>query len=223
VSLYREGDFIDLCRGPHVPTTAKLKVFKLMKVAGAYWRGDHRNEQLQRIYGTAWAKKEDLDAYLHMLEEAEKRDHRRLGKQLDLFHMQDEAPGWSSGIPRAGRSGRKSSSTCARLSQQRLSGSALPADLDKALWEKSGHWEHYKDNMFTTSSENRDYAVKPMNCPGHVQVFNLTCAFLPRIAAALRRIRLLSSQRALRRAARPDARARLRAGRWPHLLYRRPD
>jgi threonyl-tRNA synthetase len=151
----------------------KLKVFKLMKVAGAYWRGDHRNEQLQRIYGTAWAKKEDLDAYLHMLEEAEKRDHRRLGKQLDLFHMQDEAPGWCSGTPRAGRSGRKSSSTCApsiattatRKCAARRSSIKVAVGEVRPLGALQGQHVHHE-------SEKRDYAVKPMNCPGHVQIFN---------------------------------------------------
>ena len=173
VSLYREGDFVDLCRGPHVPTTAKLKVFKLMKLAGAYWRGDHRNEQLQRIYGTAWAKKEDLEAYLHMLEEAEKRDHRRLGKQFDLFHMQDEAPGLVFWHPKGWAIWQEIEQYMRAVYRNNgYQEVRCPQILDKALWEKSGHWEHYKDAMFTTSSENRDYAVKPMNCPGHVQVFN---------------------------------------------------
>ncbi|MDO8347890.1 MAG: threonine--tRNA ligase [Rugosibacter sp.] len=174
VSLYREGDFVDLCRGPHVPSTGKLKVFKLMKVAGAYWRGDSKNAQLQRIYGTAWAKKEDLDAYLHMLEEAEKRDHRKLGRQLDLFHLQEEAPGLVFWHPHGW--------TVWQEVEQYMRGIyrdhgyqevRCPQILDKSLWEKSGHWEHYKDNMFTTASEHRDYAVKPMNCPGHVQIFNM--------------------------------------------------
>ncbi|MBS1188558.1 MAG: threonyl-tRNA synthetase / Ser-tRNA(Thr) hydrolase [Rhodocyclaceae bacterium] len=173
VSLYREGDFIDLCRGPHVPSTGKLKAFKLMKVAGAYWRGDHRNEQLQRIYGTAWAKKEDLEAYLHMLEEAEKRDHRRLGKQYDLFHMQDEAPGMVFWHPKGWAVWQEIEQYMRQVYRNNgYKEVRCPQILDKSLWEKSGHWEHYKDNMFTTSSENRDYAVKPMNCPGHVQVFN---------------------------------------------------
>jgi threonyl-tRNA synthetase len=173
LSLYREGDFVDLCRGPHVPTTAKLKVFKLMKLAGAYWRGDHRNEQLQRIYGTAWTKKEDLEAYLHMLEEAEKRDHRRLGKQFDLFHMQDEAPGLVFWHPKGWAIWQEIEQYMRAVYRNNgYQEVRCPQILDKTLWEKSGHWEHYKDNMFTTSSENRDYAVKPMNCPGHVQVFN---------------------------------------------------
>ena len=173
VSLYREGDFIDLCRGPHVPTTSKLKVFKLMKVAGAYWRGDSKNEMLQRIYGTAWAKKEELEAYLHMLEEAEKRDHRRLGKQYDLFHMQDEAPGLVFWHPKGWAVWQEIEQYMRAVYRDNgYQEVRCPQILDRSLWEKSGHWEHYKGNMFTTSSENRDYAVKPMNCPGHVQVFN---------------------------------------------------
>jgi len=173
VSLYREGDFIDLCRGPHVPSTGKLKVFKLMKVAGAYWRGDSKNAMLQRIYGTAWAKKEDLDAYLRMLEEAEKRDHRRLGKQFDLFHMQDEAPGLVFWHPKGWAIWQEIEGYMRQVYRNNgYQEVRCPQILDRALWEKSGHWEHYKDNMFTTSSENRDYAVKPMNCPGHVQVYN---------------------------------------------------
>ena len=173
VSLYREGDFIDLCRGPHVPTTSKLQVFKLMKVAGAYWRGDSKNEMLQRIYGTAWAKKEELEAYLHMLEEAEKRDHRRLGKQYDLFHMQDEAPGLVFWHPKGWAVWQEIEQYMRAVYRDNgYQEVRCPQILDRSLWEKSGHWEHYKGNMFTTSSENRDYAVKPMNCPGHVQVFN---------------------------------------------------
>jgi len=173
VSLYREGDFIDLCRGPHVPSTARLKVFKLMKVAGAYWRGDSKNEMLQRIYGTAWAKKEELDAYLHMLEEAEKRDHRRLAKQLDLFHMQEEAPGLVFWHPHGWTVWQQVEQYMRRIYHNHgYKEVRCPQILDRSLWEKSGHWENYKENMFTTASENRDYAIKPMNCPGHVQVYN---------------------------------------------------
>ena len=173
VSLYREGDFIDLCRGPHVPSTGKLKAFKLMKVAGAYWRGDSKNEMLQRIYGTAWAKKEELDAYLHMLEEAEKRDHRRLAKQLDLFHMQEEAPGLVFWHPHGWTVWQQVEQYMRRIYQDHgYQEVRCPQILDRSLWEKSGHWENYKENMFTTASENRDYAIKPMNCPGHVQIFN---------------------------------------------------
>ncbi|WP_301102842.1 threonine--tRNA ligase [Propionivibrio sp.] len=173
VSLYREGDFVDLCRGPHAPSTGKLKIFKLMKVAGAYWRGDHRNEQLQRIYGTAWAKKEDQDVYLHMLEEAEKRDHRRLGKHLDLFHLQDEAPGMVFWHPKGWAMWQQIEQYMRRVYQDNgYQEVKCPQILDRTLWEKSGHWENYKDNMFTTESEKHDYAIKPMNCPGHIQIFN---------------------------------------------------
>ncbi|MDZ4200752.1 MAG: threonine--tRNA ligase [Gallionella sp.] len=173
VSLYSEGEFTDLCRGPHVPSTGKLKAFKLMKVAGAYWRGDSNNEMLQRIYGTAWAKKDDLDAYLHQLEEAEKRDHRKLAKQLDLFHMQDEAPGMVFWHPNGWTLWQEVEQYMRRkFVEYGYQEVRTPTMMDRALWEKSGHWENYRDNMFTTSSENRDYAVKPMNCPGHVQIFN---------------------------------------------------
>ena len=173
IGLYREGAFVDLCRGPHVPSTGKLKVFKLMKLAGAYWRGDAKNEMLQRIYGTAWARKEDQDAYLHMLEEAEKRDHRKLGKQLDLFHLQDDAPGMVFWHPKGWALWQQVEQYMRRVYQEHgYQEIRCPQVLDRSLWEKSGHWENYKDHMFTTASENRDYAVKPMNCPGHVQVFN---------------------------------------------------
>ena len=172
ISLYREGKFIDLCRGPHVPNTGKLKHFKLMKVAGAYWRGNSNNEMLQRIYGTAWVKKEDLAAYLHRLEEAEKRDHRKLGKQLDLFHMQDEAPGLVFWHPKGWALWQQVEQYMRRVyvdgDYQEI---RCPQILDRKLWEKSGHWDNYKENMFTTESEKRDYALKPMNCPGHVEVF----------------------------------------------------
>jgi threonyl-tRNA synthetase len=173
IGLYREGDFIDLCRGPHVPSTGKLKVFKLMKVAGAYWRGDHRNEMLQRIYGTAWARKEDQEAYLHMLEEAEKRDHRRLGTALDLFHLQDEAPGMIFWHPKGWVIWQQVEQYMRRVYQDNgYQEVRCPQILDRTLWERSGHWENYKDNMFTTESEKRDFAIKPMNCPGHIQIFN---------------------------------------------------
>jgi len=173
ISLYREGDFIDLCRGPHVPSTGKLKVFKLMKLAGAYWRGDSRNEMLQRIYGTAWAKKEDQDAYLHQIEEAEKRDHRRLGRQLDLFHMQDEAPGMVFWHAKGWTIWQEIEQYMRRvLDAADYREVRTPMMMDRVMWEKSGHWENYREHMFTTESENRDYAVKPMNCPGHVQIFN---------------------------------------------------
>ncbi|MHB9101311.1 MAG: threonine--tRNA ligase [Sulfuricella sp.] len=173
LSLYTQGDFTDLCRGPHVPSTGKLKVFKLMKVAGAYWRGDSKNEMLTRVYGTAWAKKEDQEAYLHRLEEAEKRDHRKIGKLLDLFHTQEEAPGMVFWHPRGW--------TLYQVVEQYMRGVfrdngyqeiRTPQVVDRSLWEKSGHWDKFQAMMFTTHSENRDYAVKPMNCPCHIQVFN---------------------------------------------------
>jgi threonyl-tRNA synthetase len=172
VSLYSEGGFTDLCRGPHVPSTGKLKVFKLMKLAGAYWRGDSKNEMLQRIYGTAWAKKDEQEAYLHMLEEAEKRDHRKLGRALDLFHFQDEAPGLIFWHPKGWTIWQQVEQYMRRVYQENgYQEVKAPQILDRSLWEKSGHWENYKENMFTTESENRSYAIKPMNCPGHVQIF----------------------------------------------------
>jgi len=173
LTVYTQGTFSDLCRGPHVPSTGKLKVFKLMKVAGAYWRGDSNNEMLQRIYGTAWASKEELNEYLHKIEEAEKRDHRKLGKQLNLFHMQDSSPGMVFWHPKGWSLWLEIENFLRQMFKdydyQEIK---TPAVLDKSLWESSGHWENYHENMFTTASENRDYAVKPKNCPGHVQVFN---------------------------------------------------
>jgi len=173
ISLYRQGDFIDLCRGPHVPSTGKLRAFKLMKLAGAYWRGDSRNEMLQRIYGTAWPDKKALKAYLHRLEEAEKRDHRKLGKRLDLFHVQDEAPGmvfWHDHgwlvYQQVEQYIRK---TLRAHGYQEV---RTPQLVDRSLWERSGHWDKFGAEMFTTKSENREYAVKPMNCPCHIQIFN---------------------------------------------------
>ena len=172
VSLYAEGAFTDLCRGPHVPSTGKLKVFKLMKLAGAYWRGDSKNEMLQRVYGTAWTRKEDQEAYLHMLEEAERRDHRKLGRALDLFHFQEEAPGLIFWHPKGWSLWQQVEQYMRRVYQENgYQEVKAPQILDRALWEKSGHWENYKENMFTTESENRSYALKPMNCPGHVQIF----------------------------------------------------
>jgi threonyl-tRNA synthetase len=173
VSLYAEGKFTDLCRGPHVPSTGKLKVFKLMKLAGAYWRGDSKNEMLQRVYGTAWAKKEEQDAYLHMLEEAEKRDHRKLGRALDLFHFQDEAPGLIFWHPKGWTIWQQVEQYMRRVYQENgYQEVKAPQILDRSLWEKTGHWENYRENMFVTESENRNYALKPMNCPGHVQIYN---------------------------------------------------
>ena len=173
VSLYRQADFIDLCRGPHVPDTGKLKVFKLTKVAGAYWRGDSKNEMLQRIYGTAWASKEDLASYLHMLEEAEKRDHRKLGRQLDLFHIQEEAPGMVFWHPKGWTLWQQIEQYLRRtISAEGYQEVRTPQVVDRSLWEKSGHWGMYSDLMFTTQSEKRDYAIKPMNCPCHIEIFN---------------------------------------------------
>jgi threonyl-tRNA synthetase len=173
ISLYSQGGFTDLCRGPHVPSTGKLKVFKLMRVAGAYWRGDSKNEMLQRIYGTAWAKKEEQDAYLKMLEEAEKRDHRRLGTQLDLYHMQEEAPGLVFWHPKGWILWQCVEQYMRRVYRDNGYHEVRgPQILDRSIWEKTGHWANFRDNMFTTASENRDYAVKPMNCPGHILIFN---------------------------------------------------
>jgi threonyl-tRNA synthetase len=173
ISLYGQGDWIDLCRGPHVPSTGKLKTFKLMRVAGAYWRGDSRNEMLQRIYGTAWARKEDQDAYLKMLEEAEKRDHRRLGTQLDLYHMQEEAPGLVFWHPKGWTIWQQVEQYMRRVYRDNgYLEVRAPQILDRSLWERTGHWENFRESMFTTSSENRDYAVKPMNCPGHILIYN---------------------------------------------------
>ena len=172
IGLYREGNFVDLCRGPHVPSTGKLKVFKLMKVAGAYWRGDHNNEMLQRIYGTAWAKKEDQEAYLHMLEEAEKRDHRKLGRELDLFHIDEYSPGTVFWHPKGWTLWQEIEQYMRRVYRengyQEVKG---PQILDKSLWEKTGHWDKYRENMFITESEKREYALKPMNCPGHILIY----------------------------------------------------
>jgi len=173
ISLYRQDNFVDLCRGPHVPSTGKLKVFRLMKVAGAYWRGDSRNEMLQRIYGTAWARKEDQDAYVARLEEAEKRDHRKLGRALDLFHMQEEAPGMVFWHPRGWVIWQQIEQYMRRvLGNNGYLEVKAPLVLDVSLWKQSGHWDNFRENMFFTESESRDYAVKPMNCPGHVQIFN---------------------------------------------------
>ena len=173
ISLYRQGDFVDLCRGPHVPSTGCLKVHHLMKVAGAYWRGDSKNEMLQRIYGTAWATKDEQKAYLERLAEAEKRDHRRLGRELDLFHLQDEAPGMVFWHAKGWALWQVIEQFMRRVYQDNgYEEVKAPQLLDRSLWERSGHWAKYRDNMFTTESENRYYALKPMNCPGHIQIFN---------------------------------------------------
>jgi len=173
VSLYRQGEWADLCRGPHVPNTGVLKHFKLMKVAGAYWEGNSDNEQLQRIYGTAWASKADLKAYLHRLEEAEKRDHRKLGKSLDLFHLQEEAPGMIFWHPKGWSVWQSVENEIRSVMRENgYQEIKTPQLVDRKLWEKSGHWDKFRDEMFTTNTENRDYAIKPMNCPCHIQVFN---------------------------------------------------
>ncbi len=175
VSLYRQGDWVDLCRGPHVPDTGRLKHFKLMKVAGAYWEGKAENEQLQRIYGTAWASKKDLKAYLRRLEEAEKRDHRRLGRALELFHLQEEAPGMVFWHPKGWSLWQVVEQEIrAVMREHGYKEIRTPQIVDRKLWERSGHWDKFHDEMFTTHTENRDYAIKPMNCPCHIQVFNQT-------------------------------------------------
>ncbi|MBT4244859.1 MAG: threonine--tRNA ligase, partial [Gammaproteobacteria bacterium] len=172
LSLYKQGDFVDLCRGPHVPSTSKLKAFKLMKLAGAYWRGDSNNEMLQRVYGTAWENKDDLETHLHRLEEAEKRDHRKIGKTQDLFHTQEESPGMIFWHPK----GWTLYQIIVQYMSQVFKDNGYqevhtPEVMDRSMWEKSGHWDKFGDAMFTTHSENRDYAIKPMNCPGHVQIY----------------------------------------------------
>ncbi|MHB8447772.1 MAG: threonine--tRNA ligase [Rudaea sp.] len=173
ISLYGQGEWVDLCRGPHVPNTAKLRAFKLMKVAGAYWRGDAKNEMLQRVYGTAWLNDKDLKAYLTQIEEAEKRDHRKLARQLDLFHLQEEAPGLIFWHPKGWSIWQVVEQYMRRVYRETGYGEVrAPQVLDVSLWKKSGHWDNYKDNMFFTESEKRTYALKPMNCPGHVQIFN---------------------------------------------------
>ncbi len=224
ISLYEEGKFIDLCRGPHVPSTGKLKVFKLMKLAGAYWRGDSRNEMLQRIYGTAWANKEDLDAYLHRIEEAERRDHRRLGRQLDLFHLQDEAPGMVFWHPKGWSIWQEVEQYMRRVYRDNgYLEVKTPQVLDRSLWEKSGplaelQGQHVHDGV--GEARLRDQADE---LSGSYPDLQLGPAQLPRPAAALRRVRRLPSQRAVRRAARDHAGARVHAGRRPHLLHRGAD
>ena len=173
ISLYQQGDFIDLCRGPHVPSTGHLKAFKLTKLAGAYWRADANNEMLQRIYGTAWAYKEQLKDYLTRIEEAEKRDHRKIAKQLDLFHLQEEAPGMIFWHANGWTIYQQVEQYIRQVMQENgYQEVRTPQMLDRKLWEQSGHWENFADHMFTTHSENRDYAIKPMNCPGHIQIYN---------------------------------------------------
>ena len=225
ISLYRQGDFVDLCVGPHLPSTGYLgQAFKLMNVAGAYWRGDPKNAQLQRVYGTAWASQKELDQYLFQLEEAERRDHRRLGRELDLFHLGEEAVGSVFWHPKGWTLFRIIEDYMRRrldaAGYQEVKGPLL---LDRSLWEASGHWENFRENMFIAESrDERVLAVKPMNCPGHVLIFRNRLQKLPRIAAAARRIRQLPPQRAVGRAARHHAGARLHPGRRAHLLHRGP-
>ncbi len=225
VSVYRQGDWFDVCRGPHLPSTGKLgNGFKLMKVAGAYWRGDSRNPMLQRIYGTAWRDKKELKGYLHRLAEAEKRDHRKLGKALDLFHTQDEAPGmvfWHD-------KGWTVYLILEQYIREKLRAKGYqevhtPQVIDRSLWEKSGHWEKFRADMFVTESEDRVFAIKPMNCPAHIQIYNHGLKSYRDLPAAAGGVRLLPSQRALGHAAWSDAGAQLRPGRCAHLLHRGPD
>ena len=226
ISLYRQGGFVDLCAGPHLPSTGHLgQAFKLMNVAGAYWRGDSRNAQLQRVYGTAWANQKDLDQYLFRLEEAERRDHRRLGRELDLFHLGEEAVGSVFWHPKGWTLFRIIESYMrARLEDAGYLEVKGPQLLDRSLWERTGHWENFRENMFIAESrDDRVLAVKPMNCPGHVLIFRDRLAQLSRSADAPRRIRQLHPQRAVGRAARHHAGARLHPGRRAHLLHRRPD
>ena len=230
IKIYKQGDWFDLCRGPHMTSTGKVgNAFKLMKVAGAYWRGDSNREMLSRIYGTAFAKQEELDAYLKQIEEAEKRDHRKLGREMDLFHFQEEGPGtvfWHA-------KGWTIFQEIVSYMRRRLRGDYAevnaPQLLDKSLWETSGHWGWFRENMFLATSagdnteDERVFAIKPMNCPGHIQIFKHGLRVLPRAAAADGRVRHRAPLRAVRRAARAAARARLHAGRRACVLHRGAD
>ena len=195
LSLYRQGDFVDLCRGPHVPDTGRLKAFKLTKVAGAYWRGNSDNEMLQRIYGTAWTDKKALKAYLKRIEEAEKRDHRKIGRQLDLFHLQEEAPGMVFWHDKGWTLYREVENYVRNvLLEYDYQEVKTPQIVDRSLWEKSGHWENFGDLIFTLRIDDRDFAIKPMNCPCHVQIYNQGLKSYPGPAVAARRIRFLPPQ-----------------------------
>ena len=222
MSLYSEGEFTDLCRGPHVPSTGKLKAFKLMKLAGAYWRGDSKNEMLQRIYGTAWAKKEELDAYLHQLEEAEKRDHRKLGKQLDLFHMQDSSPGMVFWHPKGWTMWQEVEQYMrAQVPRARLSGSAHPDDHgSRPCGRNPATGRTTTTTCSPPASENRDYAVKPMNCPGHVQIFNHGLHSYRDLPLRLAEFGSCHRNEPSGLVARPDAGARLHPGRCAYFLHR---
>ena len=229
LKIYAQGDWFDLCRGPHMASTGQIgNAFKLMKVAGAYWRGDSNNPMLTRIYGTAWADQAQLDAYLHMLEEAEKRDHRRLGREMDLFHFQEEGPGvvfWHAKGWKMFQ--RLVSYMRRRLDEQGYQEVNAPQVLDKSLWETSGHWGWYRDNMFKVTvagddtDDDRVFALKPMNCPGHVQIFKHGLKSYRDLPIKLAEFGDGPSLRAVRRAAWADARARLHAGRRAYLLHRR--
>ena len=224
MGLYYHQEYVDMCRGPHVPNTRFLKVFKLTKLAGAYWRGDAKNEQLQRIYGTAWADKKQLDDYIRRIEEAEKRDHRRLGKELDLFHIDEVAPGVVFWHPKGWAIWQQVEQYMRGVYRdtgyQEVKG---PQILDKSLWEKTGHWQNYRENMFTTESEKRDYALKPMNCPGHVLIFKSDLRSYRDLPLRYGEFGQCHRNEPSGGAARHHARARLHAGRRPHLLHRRPD
>ena len=226
LKIYKQGDWLDLCRGPHMTSTGQIgKAFKLMKFAGAYWRGDSTKPQLQRIYGTAWATEDELKAYLHQIEEAEKRDHRKLGREMDLFHFQEEAPGSVFWHPN-GWTLFETLIAYMRRAQQRAGYTEVnsPDMMEKHFWELSGHWENYGENMFTTVlPDERVFCCKPMNCPGHVQIYQARTEKLSRPAAEDRRVRQGASLRAVRRAARSSARAPLHAGRRAHLPHRRSD
>ena len=224
VSVYRQGDWFDVCRGPHLPSTGRLgDGFKLTKVAGAYWRGDSRNAMLQRIYGTAWRDKKELKTYLHRLEEAERRDHRKLGKQLDLFHFQDEAPGmafWHA----PGRTVYRLVEGYMRekLGQYGYEEVETPQILDRSMWEKSGHWEKFAEDMFTTHLDDRDYAIKPMNCPGHIQLYNQGLKSYRDLPLRIAEFGVVHRNEPSRNPARPHAGAPLHPGRCSHLLHGGP-
>jgi threonyl-tRNA synthetase len=224
MGLYFHQEYVDMCRGPHVPNTRFLKAFKLTRISGAYWRGDAKNEQLQRIYGTAWADEKQLKAYIQRIEEAEKRDHRRIGKQQDLFHLQEEAPGLVFWHPKGWQHLAGGRAVHAPVYRDTGYGEVrCPQILDVELWKRSGHWDNYKDNMFFTESEKRTYAVKPMNCPGHVQVFNQGLHSYRDLPIRYGEFGSLPPQRAVRRTARHPARARVHPGRRPRVLHRGAD
>ena len=225
ITLYRQGEFVDLCRGPHLPSTGRVGAFKLLKVAGAYWRGDARNEMLQRIYGTAWPDEKQLKAYLHRLEEAEKRDHRRLGREMGLFHFQEEAPGAAFWHPKGWTLFRSLVDYMrARQDDAGYHEVSTPDMMDSVLWEASGHWQTFREHMFTSQTEDgRHYAVKPMNCPAHVQVYKRGIKSYRDLPLRISEFGHGPPLRAVRRAARPAQGARLQPGRRAHLLHAGAD